>query len=57
MYGMKKTEVLKIRITEEQNNFITKIATDLNINKSDVVRKLIEGMMATHENKKTDINH
>ena len=54
MYNKDKTEVLKIRVTPEQSDFLSKMAASWGVTKSQVVRAIIDTYRVggpNHENK------
>lgn len=60
MYFKDKTEIYKVRFTNEQAEYIEKLATSLKINKSEAVRLIVDIVRAGekhHENKQTNINY
>lgn len=60
MYFKDKTEIYKVRFTNEQAEYIEKLATSLNINKSEAVRLIVDIVRAGekhHENKQANINY
>lgn len=60
MYYKDKTETLKAKITQEQDEFLMSMSVALGVSKSEAVRIIIDSYRhggRQHENKQTNFDH